>query len=699
MNSASHSPPAASVTAAAPDDTATQTPAPADLSHDSATAGSTANAEGARPADAGRLVLLGNPNVGKSVLFGYFTGRYVTVSNYPGTTVEVARGRAAGTLPGFEQVIDTPGVNTLIPQSEDERVTRDIVLEERDGIFLQVGDAKNLRRALLITLQLSEMGARCVLALNMMDEARSRGLEIDHARLAEHLGVPVMPTIAIRRQGVRRLARQLAGARRPTWQVRYEAPIERAVERVLALLPPELGATRALALMLAAGDRTLDDWLTERAGPAVVGEVRTIARELAAIYHEPIAYVLNRQRLAAVDHLVSEVLSSPVRRGSLLATRLGAIAMHPVWGVGVMAVVLALVFWFVGILGAGTLVDLLESRVFGEWINPLVTRAVDAVLPVPLLRDLLVGEYGIVTMALTYGIAIVLPIVSTFFIAFSILEDSGYLPRLAVMVNRIFRGMGLHGKAVLPMVLGLGCDTMATLTTRILDSRKERVIVTLLLALGVPCSAQLGVILGMLGGVGLAGAAVWCGVILGVLFLVGWLAARVLPGQSSEFILELPPLRVPAIGNILVKTLARIEWYLREALPLFVIGTLVLFTLDRLALLGVIERAVSPVLVGWLDLPPDAAAAFIIGFLRRDYGAAGIFALDRAGELDGVQVVVALTTMTLFIPCIANVFMMIKERGLRTALWQVVFILPFALLVGAALNWTLRALGVTFGVS
>jgi ferrous iron transport protein B len=293
-------------------------------------------------------------------------------------------------------------------------------------------------------------------------------------------------------------------------------------------------------------------------------------------------------------------------------------------------------------------------------------------------------------MALTYGIAIVLPIVCTFFLAFSVLEDSGYLPRLAVMVNRIFQSMGLNGKAVLPMVLGLGCDTMATLTTRILDKRKERVIVTLLLALGVPCSAQLGVVFGMLGQAGWAAAAVWSGVTLGVLFLVGFLASKVIPGECSAFVLELPPMRMPQLGNIMVKTMARIEWYLREALPLFVVGTLILFVLDKLHLLGAIERAAEPIVVRLLGLPADASQAFILGFLRRDYGAAGFFDLQRDGKLDVIQVVVALVTMTLFIPCIANWFMMVKERGLRSALWMTAFIFPFALGVGGLLNLVLH---------
>jgi ferrous iron transport protein B len=238
---------------------------------------------------------------------------------------------------------------------------------------------------------------------------------------------------------------------------------------------------------------------------------------------------------------------------------------------------------------------------------------------------------------------------------------------------------------------------MATMTARIMETRKERVIVTLLLALGVPCSAQMAVILAMSSGLSGAAIAWFAGSILLVIFLVGWLAAKVLPGRGSDFMLELPPLRVPQASNIAVKTLARIEWYLREALPLFVLGTLILWTLDRVHGLALLERAASPVVVGLLGLPKEAASAFILGFLRRDYAAAGLFqkfqpfmaAGTMTREME-IQVVVALVTITLFIPCIANFFMILKERGWKTGVAMMAFILPFAVGVGAGVNVLMR---------
>jgi small GTP-binding protein len=574
-----------------------------------------------------RIALVGQPNVGKSVVFGRLTGRYVTVSNYPGTTVAVTKGRAPV---GAEvcDIIDTPGVNSLDGHiSEDERITRDVVAGSDTDLIIQVADARNVRRALMLTSQLAEFGKPMVLALNMIDEAHERGISIDAKTLAATLGIPVIEMIAVEGRGFSELRDALPRAARPRVPAHPHAS-ERAV------------------------------WahqLTER-----VRCVSTLS----------LAYV-------------QEALARATRR--------------PVTGLPILAAVLYAFYLFVGVFGAQTLVKVLEDGVFGKGINPAAIWLADRFIPIPLVRDFLVGEYGLITMGVTYAIAIVLPVVATFFLMFGFLEDSGYIPRLAIFCDRIFRVMGLNGKAVLPMVLGLGCDTMATMTARIMETRKERVIVTLLLALGVPCSAQMAVILAMISHLSAAATAWFLLSVVAVLFLVGWLAAKVIPGRGSDFMLELPPLRVPQLSNIAVKTLARIEWYLREALPLFILGTLMLWGLDRIHGLAVLERAMAPLVVGVLDLPKEAATAFILGFLRRDYAAAGLFIHYQpfidAGTLTRemqVEIVVALTTITLFIPCIANFFMILKERGWKTGVAIAGFILPFSVLVGGIVNVVMR---------
>lgn len=641
-----------------------------------------------------KVLLIGNPNVGKSALFGLLTGTYVTVSNYPGTTVEVTYGNAVlnrtRTL-----VIDTPGVNSLVPMSEDEKVTRDILLSDRADVIVQVADTKNLRRGLLITLQLAEMSLPFILDLNMDDEARSRGIIINQEKLTQLLGVEVVKTVAIRRSGLDKLLKSIQHPRPSDMAVRYDEVIEGGIRDITTLLPEANIARRALALMILSGDESLKGWLHANLQDHVIEEIERIRQAAQSKFNNSLGYLINQRRVKKADEILGQVLSlHEAGKGSAMAFHIGKWSMHPVYGLPILLAVLYLVYQFVGVFGAGDAVGFLEETVFGEYLNPWMTKIVHFLVPVPFIQELLIGDYGLFTMAITYAIAIVLPIVGFFFIAFSILEDSGYLPRLAVMVNRIFKIMGLNGKAVLPMILGLGCDTMATLTTRILETKKERILVTLLLALGVPCSAQLGVILGLVAGLSALATGIWVFTLISMMLLVGYLAAKVIPGEPSDFVLELPPIRVPQLTNILIKTLARVQWYLKEAVPLFILGTFLLFIGHKVGALAYIQKITDPIVVNFLGLPSRAAEAFVIGFLRRDYGAAGLFMLAKEGLLDPTQIVVSLTVMTLFVPCIANFFMMVKERGMQTALYMAAFIFPFAFGVGGVLNWLLRTLNV-----
>jgi len=640
-----------------------------------------------------KVILIGNPNVGKSVIFNYLTGKYVTVSNYPGTTVEVALGTMAAQGKKLH-VMDTPGINSLIPTSEDEKVTRDILLKEPKPYLIQITDAKNLRRGLLISLQLSEMGLPFLIVLNMWDEAKSRGIEIQTRALSKHLGIPILKTVATRRKGLDKISENLQTQPPSSLSIAYPEAIEMGASRIESLLPEASISKRSLALMLLSGDVSLAQWLHQNLSEEEILQIEKIRQEIQARFVDPIGYLINQARLRKVDELLSQVMKSTQAPPKTLSTLLGNLSIHPFWGIPVLLFTLWVSYEFVGVFGAQISVKFLEETLFRQWLLPPIIDLVRRLMPVPLLRELLIGPYGIVTMALTYAIAIVLPIVGCFFLIFGLMEDSGYLPRLAVMTNRIFKKMGLNGKAVLPMVLGLGCDTMATMTTRILETEKDKTIVTLLLALGVPCSAQLGVILGMFAGLPALYFLIWIALISGILVIVGYLAARVIPGESSDFILEIPPIRLPQLSNIVVKTLARIEWYLKEAVPLFILGTLILFTLHQTNLLIFLEQATTPLVVYFLGLPPKVTEAFIIGFLRRDYGAAGLFILAKEGQLSPHQILVSLVTITLFIPCVAQFFMMIKERGLEKALWLTAVIFPIAFGAGGLINFLLKWISI-----
>lgn len=640
--------------------------------------------------EGGAVALLGPPNVGKSVLFRQLTGRYVLVANYPGTTVEVTRG-AAQVWPDTA-VIDTPGVVSFPPVSEDEQVASRVLLDEQVRAVVHVGDAKSLRRTLLLTVQLAELGLPLVLALNMADEAARRGLAVDPDVLSGRLGAPVVLTTAISGDGVDELVEAVATATPPEHPVAYPSAIEEAVTACAALLPESSVSARGLALAWLSRDAAAEEWIAARLSEGGHAGLVSLRERLERELGEPASTAIQHARLAAAERLGQGAVRQVAGRGGGLGRGLGMLTIHPVFGVAVLLAVLYGLYRFVGVFGAGTLVGLVEEELFGGVVNPWVEEWAYRLLPSG-VADFLAGEYGLWTMGMTYALALVLPIVTTFFLAFGVLEDSGYLARLTVLANRFFRFLGLNGKAVLPLVLGLGCVTMATMTTRILESKRDRLLVILLLALAVPCSAQLGVVLGMLASVSLAATVIWGVVLLVVLLAVGWLAARLLPGERSTLLVELPPLRRPSAANVAVKTAARLEWYLKEVVPLFLAGTALLFVLDKVGALPGLIRAAEPVVVEWLGLPAETASAFLLGFLRRDFGATGLFVAAGDGLLTGAQIVVAMVTITLFIPCVASVLMIGKERGWRTAAAMAALVFPLAFVVGGVLQRILGAAG------
>jgi ferrous iron transport protein B len=649
-------------------------------------------AAGAARAAGERIVaLVGSPNVGKSALFNRLTGAYVTVSNYPGTTVEVARGRCQAT---GQEVVDTPGMYSLLPTTEEERVARRLLLEETPQVVVNVADAKNLERLLPLTLQLLEAGLPVLLVANIIDEAESLGLELRLQELERRLGITAVGTVAVTGRGIEELKRRLAEtvACAGKIPVDYDAAIEAAVLAIQALLRHAYPlSARAVALLLLQGDEEILG-LVRQHDPESLDGVRIAVQAAKEASAQPPAFRIALSRLAQARRLAQEVLrpSGESRRG--FAEPLSRILVRPLTGLPILLAVLYFgLYQFVGVFGAGTLVGLLEERLFGALLSPWLTAAFQRWVPWPLVRDLFTGDFGIFTLGLRYAVAIVLPIVGTFLLAFSVMEDTGYFPRLALLVDRAFKIIGLNGRAVIPLVLGLGCDTMATIVTRTLETRRERFLATLLLALAIPCSAQLGVILAILSKRPLA-LLLWAAVIAGIFLLVGALGARLLPGERPSFYMELPPLRLPRPGNVLVKTYTRMQWYLVEVLPFF-LGASVAIWLGRVTgFFQLLSRLLQPV-VGALGLPGEAATVFIFGFFRRDYGAAGLYDLQTGGLLSGRQLVVAAVTLTLFIPCVAQFAIMLKERGWKTALGIAAFILPFSFLAGFLLNRALSALG------
>ena len=643
-----------------------------------------------------RVALVGNPNVGKSVLFNALTGAYVTVSNYPGTSVEVSRGNAV--IEGQTwQVIDTPGMYSIHTITEEERVAREILLNETPDVVVHVLDARNLERMLAMTIQLVEAELPVILVVNIMDEAERIGLKIALNLLQERLGIPVIGAATARKRGLDQIRRAMADYRCSDDSPRrfsYSRLLEQDLSEVAGLMQGDyVLSKRTLALLLLQQDEEISALVQNREGEEGYAKVAGKVREIAFQRRESFHLNLSLERKEIVKKLIQGVFSSPEKRVITWAEKLSNLAMRPLTGIPLLFIILYFgLYKFVGVFGAGTVVDLLEGKVFEELFNPWITGVVKGIVPWAIIQELFVGEYGVITLGLRYAVGIILPIVATFFIFFSFLEDTGYFPRLALLVDRVFKRFGMSGRAVIPMVLGFGCDTMATMVTRTLETVRERIIATLLLSLAIPCSAQIGVILALLSKE--PGAlAVWGLSMLLLFIVVGLLAARLLPGEAPMFYMELPPMRLPQLSNVLTKTYTRMQWYFLEILPLFILASVLLWLGKITHFFEKLVDAMTPVMA-FIGLPKETAVAFIFGFFRRDYGAAGLYDLQSKGLLDARQLTVAAVTLTLFIPCIAQFLVMKKERGWKVASAIGVFVSLVAFGSGYLLNQLLLISGL-----
>lgn len=574
-----------------------------------------------------KLVLAGNPNVGKSVFFNALTGMYADVSNFPGTTVEISRGRYRD-----YDVIDTPGVYGVSSFNDEEKAARDIILEA--DLVLNVVDAVHLHRDLFLTQQLIDMGKRVIVALNLMDEAGKNGIKVDVPKLTEMLGVPVIPTAAVKNVGIVEVLDRLE-----------EAAQGNRLEGIAELLEPytEKGLTEPEALMVLEDD----------------GETcRRVGMEPAGMQEK-----LYRQRRERVDKIIAAAVSEGNDRASF-SVKLGRLMLRPLTGIPMLLVTLLLVFMFVGVFMGQTVVELTEEKIMEGLYRPFITDLVGRVVPLDSFwGQVLAGEFGLLTMTPVYVLGLLLPLVVGFYLMLSILEDSGYLPRIAVLTDRLMTRVGLNGRAVIPTILAFGCFTAATMTTRLLGSKRERFIATALLGLTIPCSAQLGVISGMLSSLGLLYILFYVLVLILLFGLVGRLLNRLLPGESTGLLIDLPPIRLPGTRNVLKKTFVKTKMFLKEATPLFALGALIISLLRYFGLLEAIQAAISPLTEQWLMLPREMATVFIMGMIRRDFGAAGLSSL----ELTGPQLMTALITITLFVPCIAAVIVVFKERSKKEA--------------------------------
>ena len=585
------------------------------------------------------IVLAGNPNVGKSVFFKALTGLYVEVSNFPGTTVDISRGKYKD-----YQVLDTPGVYGVSSFNEEETVARDVILFA--DIILNIVDATHLDRDLFLTRQLIDMGKPMVVALNMMDEVRRNGISIDLQKLENMLGVPVIPASAVRNEGVQQVIAALEVAR-----------VGKRTEEIVAEMNNYIDMVDdpSEALLIAEDDEEV----AKRHNLKISGKREAI-------------YKIRRKQ---VDKIIQEVLGEDLTKATF-KTKLGAWMLNPITGIPILLVTLYLMFQFIGVFVAGTVVGFTEETVMGGYYAPFITNLVTHFVSAnSFIGTLLIGEFGILTMAPIYILGLLLPLVIGFYLLMSILEDSGYLPRIAALTDRLLNMVGLNGKAIIPIILGFGCVTMATITTRILGTKREKIIATFLLGLAIPCSAQLGVIAGLISRLGAKLTIIYVLSILLVFGITGALMNKFMPGESSPLLIDLPSIRVPVASNVLLKTGQKTFMFLQEATPLFILGAFIITVLQFTGALVAVQNIMIPLTVKWLELPKETATAFIMGIIRRDFGAAGLTGIS----MTNVQTLVSLVVMTLFVPCIAAIMVIFKERGFKDAfiMWIGSFVVAF----------------------
>ncbi len=593
-----------------------------------------------------KVALVGNPNVGKSVIFNALSGFYVEVSNYPGTTVDVSKA-----FTEFGEIIDTPGAYSLGNYTDDEIVTQNII--KKTDIIVNVVSALNLERDLVLTQQLIDMDFPVILVVNQMDEARRRGITIDCKKLESLYGLKVIPTVAIHKQGISDIISSIKDNK-----ICYSENITPYVQNMF----------RAKSI----------------SQPEKINQIIEI--ESKDYKNREEADIIQTERRKLISDIIKQVaVQTEVKRS--ISDFIGDLLLNPIAGILVALGMLYILFQVIGVFVSGEVVDFLFTQI-DEKYSPWIESIVKGIIPVDFVNEILVGEFGILTMTVEIVIGVLLPLITTFYLFMAILEDSGYLPRLAVLTDSVLNKIGLNGRAVIPLLLGFGCSAMGTITTRILGSKKERSIAIAILGITIPCAAQQGIIIALIATIG--GFKIWAlylAIVFIIMVLAGTVLNKLIPGKSTDLLIDLPPMRMPLLHNTLNKTFFRVVNFLKEAFPVFTIGTAMIAILNIIGFLDWLQNAISPIVVNLLKLPAEFSDVFVMGLIRRDFASIGL--LEMVGlegstkMLTDVQILIASLVVTLFVPCVAALIVIYKEKGLKeaTLVWAGTFII--SIVVGA----------------
>jgi ferrous iron transport protein B len=620
------------------------------------------------------VCLAGNANVGKSTIFNQVTGLDQTVGNWPGKTVEIAEGTLH--FKGYTiRIVDLPGTYSLSSYSMEEVVARDYIAGERPDVVVNIVDASALERNLYLTIQLLELNAPLVIALNQVDFAAKKGITVDARKLSELLQVPVVPTVATGGIGMEELltkAIDTAEKRTKSVTIEYGLEVEARVQKLEGAVSAELPRLasryppRWIATKLLERDQDICNKVEAENGLRILSNAAEIAEQIEEVHGEPSSVVMASERYSLASRVARNAVTvlSPARVD--MDQRLSAITAHRILGYPILAGILATVFAVVFIAG-GAMVSVLEE-LFDVVLVPTTEAVLSRVLP-PIIVQLVSGGF---VWGVGAAVTIVLPYIVPFYILLGILEDSGYLPRAAFLMDNLMHKIGLHGKAFIPLLLGYGCNVPACVGCRIMETDRERFLAGFVVTL-IPCAARTVIILGLVGRyLGMAAALALYLFDLCLVFLLGRLAFRVLPGEPVGLIMEMPPYRAPALKSVIKKTWTRTKDFVYVAFPFIIGGSIFLQFLSATGLIWAIADFMTPLTTSWLGLPSIAGIPLIFGILRKELtlvmlaNLGGTF--DFNSILTPVQMIVFAIVTMIYIPCIATIAALAKEFGAMRAL-------------------------------
>lgn len=632
-----------------------------------------------------KVVIVGPPNSGKSQIFSNLTGEYTLIANYPFSTISIKQA-SYPTPNGPCEVFDTPGIYSLLIQSEEGAAVRNMIFSGEVDVLLQCIDANRLKQSLSLTAELLELGIPMVVAVNAVDESARNGIWIDSNRLSKLLGCPVVESIAVKGVGTNKLKSAIEHAKAVKFPVRFGDMLEAALSSIEALLPNTLRYKRKMALLMLLKDQYLESYLENLTDKSLLGRIKDMVDDVTQRFRGSPSKFIRYAYNQWVDSTFHEITKSQTTAGKKISEAAARMCRAPLSGTIILIAIL-LVTYLLVVHVANELAGFLEALLWNPvqvWIEGAITSQ--------FWETFLVGNYGLLTLGVVGALLTVLPILSVFFILYSILEDVGYIPNLSVLSKRVFGKIGLSGATILPMVLGFGCKTMATLTTKTIPSKRERYISIFLIAFAIPCAPQIGLSMSLLGKLGLMAFAISFSILVAVEVVTGLILNRLIRKDEKKlfFVQMLPPIRMPNPKNILRKTYNRLYEFLIEALPVFIIASIALFTVDRLGILQALKALLSPLITGFLGLPVDMVDAFILVIARREAAVVVISGMTDSGSLDMVQSVIAVTLATMFFPCSANIGSIIKQVGLKSAMIMVATITISSVLVAGGANWILR---------